>query len=80
MAASRARSAGSPAWVVELASEDGELLAQHQDLQVLGDAAAGEQGEELDGAAQREVGGSGQHARSSPKVALRTRRTIPALA
>jgi hypothetical protein len=50
----------------ELASEDGELVAQDQDLQVLGDVAAGEQGEGLDGAGQREVGESGQHARSSP--------------
>jgi hypothetical protein len=51
----------------ELASQDGELLAQDQDLQVLGGVAAGELGEELDGAAQRQVGESGQHARSSPK-------------
>jgi hypothetical protein len=35
--------------------EYGELVAQHQDLQVLGGVAAGEQREQLDAAAQREV-------------------------
>ncbi len=44
-----------------LAAEHGELLAQHQDLQVLGGVATGEQREELDGAAQREVGEFRQH-------------------
>jgi len=39
-----------------LAAEHGELVAQDEDLQVLGGVAAGEQGEQLDGAAQREVG------------------------
>jgi hypothetical protein len=41
--------------------EDGELVAQHQDLQVLGGVTASEQREELDGAAEREVDESGQH-------------------
>jgi hypothetical protein len=41
--------------------EDGELVAQHQDLQVLGGVTAGEQGEQLDGAAQGQVGESRQH-------------------
>jgi hypothetical protein len=38
-----------------LAAEHGELVAEHQDLKVLGGVAAGEQGEPLDGAVQREV-------------------------
>jgi hypothetical protein len=33
-----------------LAAEHGELVAQHQDLQVLGDITADQQSEELDGA------------------------------
>ena len=41
--------------------EDRELMAQHQDLQVLGGVTASEQREELDGAAEREVDESGQH-------------------
>jgi hypothetical protein len=40
---------------------DGELVAQDKDLQVLGGVAAGEQGEQLDGAAQGQVGESRQH-------------------
>jgi len=44
-----------------LAAEHGELLAQHQDLQGLGGGRKGEQREELDGAAQREVGEFRQH-------------------
>ena len=47
------------AW--DLATQDGELVAQHQDLQVLGRVTAGEQGQQLDGAAQREVGEFGEH-------------------
>ena len=38
-----------------LAAQDRELVAQHQDLEVLGGVAAGEQREQLDGATQREV-------------------------
>ena len=38
-----------------LAAEHGELMAQDKDLKVLGGIAAGELGEELDGAAQRQV-------------------------
>jgi len=34
-----------------LAAEHGELVTQDEDLQVLGGVAAGEQGEQLDGAA-----------------------------
>jgi hypothetical protein len=34
-----------------LAAQDGELVAQHQDLQVLGTVAAGQQDKQLDGAA-----------------------------
>jgi hypothetical protein len=44
--------------------EDGELVAQHQGLQVLGGVTAKEQCEELKGAAEREVDESGQHAHS----------------
>jgi hypothetical protein len=44
-----------------LAAQHRELLAQDEDLQVLGGVAMGEQGEELDGAAQRQVGESWQH-------------------
>jgi hypothetical protein len=39
----------------------GELVAQDEDLQVLGGVAAGEQGEQLDGAAQGQAGESRQH-------------------
>jgi hypothetical protein len=41
------------------------LVAQDEDLQVLGGVAAGQQGEQLDGAAQREVGEFRQHQVSS---------------
>jgi hypothetical protein len=40
----------------DLAAQDGELVAEHQDLKVFGAIAAGRQPEQLDGAAQREVG------------------------
>jgi hypothetical protein len=46
---------------VESGGEHGELVAQDKDLKVLGGVAAGELGEELDGAAQRQVGKSWQH-------------------
>jgi hypothetical protein len=39
-----------------LATKHGELVAEHQDLQVLGGIAAGQQDEQLDGAAERRVG------------------------
>jgi hypothetical protein len=44
-----------------LAAQHGELVTQHRDLEVLGGVTAGQQGEELDGAAQRQVGELGQH-------------------
>jgi hypothetical protein len=44
-----------------LAVEDGELLVQDKDLKILGGITAGELGEELYGAAQRQVGKSWQH-------------------
>jgi hypothetical protein len=50
---------------LDLAAEHGELVTQHQDLQVLGGVPAGEQGEQLDGAAQREGGEVRQHQVSS---------------
>jgi len=37
-----------------VAAQHGELVAQDEDLQVLGGVTAGEQGEQLDGAAQHE--------------------------
>ena len=40
----------------DLAAQDAELVAQHQEFQVLGGVAAGQECEQLDGAAQREVG------------------------
>ena len=45
----------------DLPAEDGELVAQDEDLQVFGGVAAGQQGEQLDGAAQRGVGEFRQH-------------------
>jgi hypothetical protein len=45
----------------DLAAEHGELVTQDKDLQILGGVPAGEQGEQLDGAAQREVGEIRQH-------------------
>ncbi len=44
-----------------LAAEDHELVAQDEDLQVLGGVTAGEQHEQLDGTAQHEVGELRQH-------------------
>ena len=44
-----------------LSAEDGELVAQNEDLKILGGIAAGEEGEQLDGLAQRQVGKSWQH-------------------
>jgi hypothetical protein len=41
-----------------LAAEDSELVAQDEDLEILGGIAAGEEDEQLDGAAQRQVGES----------------------
>jgi hypothetical protein len=40
----------------DLAAQDGELVAQDQDLQVLGGVTASEQHQQLDGSAQRQVG------------------------
>jgi len=48
-------------WSGSLAAEHGELMTQDKDLKVLGGIAAGELGEELDGAAQRQVRESWQH-------------------
>jgi hypothetical protein len=45
----------------DVATQDRELVAEDQDLQVLGGITAGEQHEQLDGAAQREVGEFRQH-------------------
>jgi hypothetical protein len=44
-----------------LAAEHGELVTQHQDLQVLGAIASGQQGEQPDRPAQRQVGDLRQH-------------------
>jgi hypothetical protein len=48
-------------WSWSLAAEHGELMTQDKDLQILGGIATGELGEELDGAAQRQVPKSWQH-------------------
>jgi hypothetical protein len=45
----------------DLAAQHAKLLAQDQDLQVLGGVAAGEHREQLDGAAERQVGELRQH-------------------
>jgi hypothetical protein len=45
-----------------LAAQHGQLVTEHQNLQVLGSIAAGEQDEQLEGAAQREVDGFRKHA------------------
>jgi hypothetical protein len=44
-----------------LAAQDGELVAQDEDLKILAGIAAGEEEEQLDGPAQRQVGKSWQH-------------------
>jgi hypothetical protein len=44
-----------------LAAQHGELVAQDEDLQILGGVAADQQDEALDGAAQRQVSESWQH-------------------
>ena len=41
-----------------LAAEHGHLMSQDEDLKILGGIASGEEGEQLDGAAQRQVGES----------------------
>jgi hypothetical protein len=45
IAASRARQA--PAWVAASATQDDELVAQDEDLEILGGVATGELGEQL---------------------------------
>jgi hypothetical protein len=57
--------AGSPATARQVAAQHRELVAQHQDLQVVGGVAAGEQHQQLDGAAQRQVGQLRQHQMTS---------------
>jgi len=44
-----------------LAAKHGELVAEHHDLEVLGGLAVGQQHEQLDRAAQRQVAKSWQH-------------------
>src|SRR5215216_6022030 len=61
----------------DLSTQDGELVAQHEDLQVLGGAATGEEGEQLDGAAERQVGELRQH-RVWPPRGRRRRHTTAA--
>jgi hypothetical protein len=55
-----------------LAAQDGELMMQHRDLQVLGGVAAGEQRERLDRATQREIGEFRQHRQEASGVGGRT--------
>jgi hypothetical protein len=64
IAASTARSVGS-SLVVDLAARHGELVAQLQDLQVLGGVATGKQRQQLDGAAQ----GSGKRVWAARRTA-----------
>jgi hypothetical protein len=45
----------------DLATQHAKLVAQHQDLQVLGGVASGEHREQLDGSAERQVGELRQH-------------------
>jgi hypothetical protein len=45
----------------DLAAQDCELVAEYQDLQILGGLAAGQQHQQLDGAAERQVGKLRQH-------------------
>jgi hypothetical protein len=49
-----------------LAAQHGQLVTEHQDLQVLASIAAGQQHEQLDGAAQGQVGEVRSTARSGP--------------
>ena len=60
-AASRARPGRFQPGTRSLAAEHGELVAENKEFQVLGSIAAGEQGQELDGAAQGQVGEFRQH-------------------
>jgi hypothetical protein len=64
MAASRVRSAGSS---LVLRSGDARPRAgdEDQNLEVLGGVTSGEQGEQLDGAVQREMGEFRQHQMTS---------------
>jgi hypothetical protein len=59
-----------------LAALNGELLAQDQDLQVLGGVTASKQREQLDGASQREVGEFRQHPGWPPRSGSRSA-TLP---
>jgi hypothetical protein len=52
-----------------LAAQHGELMAQDEELKILGGVAVGEEGEQLDGAAQCQVGESWQHAGWPPRWA-----------
>jgi hypothetical protein len=61
MAASQGSVGGPESGSSRLAAQHTELVAQDEDLQILGGVVIGEQGEELDGAAQRQVGESRQH-------------------
>jgi hypothetical protein len=46
---------------VGLAAQNRELVAQDEDLEVFGSVTAGQQGEQLDRAAQCQIGELGQH-------------------
>jgi hypothetical protein len=45
----------------DLAPQHAKLVAQNEDLQILGGIATGQKGEQLDGVAQRQVGESREH-------------------
>jgi hypothetical protein len=74
-----------------LATQHGRVVAEHQDLEVLGSIAAGQQHQQLDRAAQGQVGELRQHAADSepvsggatpprrPRCELPARRPYPSL-
>jgi hypothetical protein len=56
-----------------LPAQDRELVAQHQDLQVLGGISAREQHQQLDGAAQHQVSESQQQCEWPPRAGRQRR-------
>jgi hypothetical protein len=52
----------------DLTAQHAKLVAKHQDLQVLGSITPCERREQLDGAAERQVGEFREHSRSLPDI------------
>jgi hypothetical protein len=76
---------GSVGWLEprpwNLAAQHGQLVMEHHNLQVLGSIAAGEQDEQLEGAAQREVDEFRKHAEAGlPSRAAGKSPTEPSVA